>query len=227
MSASFPQVCVYGTVSEGAVPALLSACRTRCAAPESTLHIWERAFHSQLHSVRVRECQLHCVLADDTETAAAPGIMRTRGIDALNIMQLCRQRATPPCVQARRVTAVPVGANAPQLLHALGFMQSHELLRKGYVFRHNKATVSIFQVCQRVDGSVAWEPLSAAFLVEVLVDGGEDLKALVAEADDWVDALQQLVSVEEVELPAARAAGLAASIAPRMAASGQQVLRYT
>ena len=92
------------------------------------------------------ERKLQCALEGAEAVPSSSGTLRTRGIDAISIAPLCRQRTMPQCLQARRVTAVPVGGNAPEMLHALGFLQSYELLKKGLVFRQGATTVSIFQV---------------------------------------------------------------------------------
>eukprot|EP00966_Prymnesium_polylepis_P164149 3795690-Prymnesium_polylepis.1 len=94
-------------------------------------------------------------------------MLHTRSIDPFNVAHLVRQRAVP-CIEAHSATAVSVGHNAPEMLQKLSYEQAFELLRKGYVLRHQRTTLRVFQVCWRPDAAAGWEPLNDMFAVEAV-----------------------------------------------------------
>ena len=219
---SGPQAAFLAALPESGVPALLAACRSRCAASELPLHLWERTYESPV-STKVPTCRLDFALADGVP--AEQGMLRTKSVDALNIIHFARQRSTP-CIEAHRVTAVVVGVNAPEMLQTMSYTQAYEMLRRGHVFRFQRSTLSIFQICRRANAQASWEPLNDTYVVEVVVTGGDDVKGLVAEADEWVDTVQPYVTIQPAVLQgAARSSGVAVQQQARTAVSGQQVYR--
>lgn len=187
---------------------LLELCRERCAAPEATLSVWVRVFESVLAASRIRKVQLQSA-PPESEAAARGVVLRVEEAEPLNIVAKQRWARVDSggatnlaCVRARRVRRVDVGANAPQMLGQLGYAQSYEMLRRGHSFHHEHTTLSIFELCRRsTAGAEPWEAVSEDrnWVVEVLVEGSDDVQLLVAEADEWADALQPLAALQPHE----------------------------
>ncbi|KAL1508333.1 hypothetical protein AB1Y20_004443 [Prymnesium parvum] len=209
---SRPRVTFLATLPPSARLPLLAACRTRASLTEAPLDLLTRVYSSRA-SARLPSLRL------DFSRGQPAASLLTRAPDGLDVFSLAKPRRAA-CLEAHRCTRVAVGTNAPELLKTLGYEQAYELLRQGVVLRHGGATLQLFQLCRRE--AAGWAAVSDSLVLEVVVEGGDDLKALVAEADEWVDVVEPFVGVEPV---AAQAGGQLAHA--RTAASGQHVYRIS
>lgn len=204
---------------QSGLPALLAACRSHVASSEQPLNHWQRVFESRA-SAKVPKCRLDFALGSDV------GTLHTASIDGLDVLSFAKRR-TVMCLEAHRATVVSVGDNAPEWLKSMGYSLSYELLKRGHVFRHNRTTLKIFQLCGR--DSTDWTPISDVLTVEAVVEGVEDVKSLVAEADVWIDLLEAHATIQPVTIQGAGPRGSATAVQQhtRTAASGQQVYRIS
>ena len=182
------EVVVVGTVAAAAVPALLTRLRALCVGGECELSSWDRTLQSTLPvdplEPGLRECRLHTDLHQRTN------VLRVETQDRLTVSHVAKARAQP-CVQARNVTHVPVGASAEEFMASLRFAQTHEVLRRGQSFRHGSVLASVYQICTRPSAKDEWVVLDehGLWMVEA-VALGEQLQALVAEIDEWADTFE-------------------------------------
>jgi hypothetical protein len=188
------EVAVVGSVAACNVPALTARLRRHCVGSERELCRLERTLRSTLPDRAgdqaepgLREVRLYSDLHEKRS------VLRVESRDRLTVGHVAKARETP-CVQARNVTQVPIGASADDFLRSLGFAQTHEVLRRGRSFRRGPVLVSIYQICAAADRSdeAAWSTLDEGglFVVEA-VAAGEQLKPLVEEIDEWADMLEQ------------------------------------
>ena len=184
------EVVVVGSVAAAVVPALLTRLRALCVGGERELSSWDRTLQSTLPLPEdplergLRECRLHTDLHQRTN------VLRVEAQDRLTVSHLAKARAQP-CVQARNVTHVPVGASAEEFMASLRFAQTHEVLRRGQSFRHGSVLASVYQICTRPSAKDEWVVLDehGLWMVEA-VALGEQLQALVAEIDEWADTFE-------------------------------------
>ena len=184
------EVVVVGSVAAAVVPALLTRLRALCVGGERELSSWDRTLQSTLPLPEdplergLRECRLHTDLHQRTN------VLRVEAQDRLTVSHLAKARAQP-CVQARNVTHVPVGASAEEFMASLRFAQTHEVLRRGQSFRHGSVLASVYQICTRPSAKDEWVALDehGLWMVEA-VALGEQLQALVAEIDEWADTFE-------------------------------------
>ena len=185
------EVVVVGTVAAAAVPALLTRLRALCVGGERELSSWDRTLHSTLPAdplePGLRECRLHTDLHQRTSVLRVEAQDRLRGAAVSHVAKARAQ----PCVQARNVTLVPVGASAEEFMGSLRFAQIHEVLRRGQSFRHGSVLVSVYQICTRPSAKDEWVVLDehGLWMVEA-VALGEQLQPLVMEIDEWADTFE-------------------------------------
>ena len=180
------EVMVVGSVAAAVVPALLTRLRALCVGGERELSSWDRTLQSTLpaENKELRECRLHTDLHQRTN------VLRVEAQDRLTVSHVAKARAQP-CVQARNVSHVPVGASAEEFMGTLRFAQTHEVLRRGQSFRHGSVLVSVYQICTRPSAKDEWVVLDEHGLwMAEAVALGEQLQPLVAEIDEWADTFE-------------------------------------
>ena len=197
---SCSEICMIAACEPAEVRKVVAAVARRLDASAQPLRQWRRTYKPA--GGGAAEMQL----LTDTLDAGGGHELRTAAPEPLTIFQFIKTRS-PPVLQARRVTAVRVGAGVPHLVAALGFDLAHEALLRGGVYVQGTTRVAIFEIHRRrsahAGGSSAdagsdeqWEPVAdGAWLVEVRLSG-DDVRPLCAAADEWADALAACATLQ-------------------------------